>query len=214
MLYCVSVYNINILILILVLNQVTNNRGLVRLAGYEYYRLPLCVITTIIITIHQNTSPLLSITHTVTSQYIPTITSLITSITTSPHIAIMIITDILAQASARGKLLKRYCTLIVFHPCKGRRPFMDAFALRPVPRTYLIFKQLLFNRAFSYRALGLARCLALVTICCSRLELLRPSGFRALVTASKSCWAVFELSHEILKIECSAPGSFTRPERR
>ena len=89
---------------------------------------------------------------------------------------------------------------------------MDLFLLRPLPRTYRIFRELLLVRAFSYRALGLARLLSLVTVCFPRAELTRPRGFRALVFASKSCLACFELSREILAIEVAAPGSFMRPE--
>ena len=90
---------------------------------------------------------------------------------------------------------------------------MDSFALRPLPRTYGMFKRLLLDRVFSYRALGLARLLSLVTISLPREDLLKSAGFRLLTTASKSCWACFELSKEILSIEVRLPGTFTRAQQ-
>ena len=87
---------------------------------------------------------------------------------------------------------------------------LQPLQLRPVPKTYRILRELLLHGGFAYRALALARAFSLITVCVTRRELVGARGFRALVNASRSTRAVFELSLEVLRIERQAPGSFTR----
>ena len=87
---------------------------------------------------------------------------------------------------------------------------LQPLQLRPVPKTFRILRELLLHAGFAHRALGLARCFSLVTTCVSRRELVGPFGLRAVVAASRSTRAVFELSLEILRLERATPGTFTR----
>jgi len=78
-----------------------------------------------------------------------------------------------------------------------------------------VFKQLLAQGVFRYHALGLARAWSLVAIAEPRSLLTAvgvATGFKALVAASKSCWAIFQLSVEVLKLEKARPGTFTRAQ--
>ena len=87
---------------------------------------------------------------------------------------------------------------------------LQPLQLRQVPKTFRILRELLLHAGFAHRALGLARLFSLISTCVSRRELVGPFGLRALVAASRSTRAIFELSLEVLGLERASPGSFTR----